>query len=1167
MHRKTLFTVVAIIFAITCFGKHDGGFIRDLTMSFKTAHLEWASKLKDGKINTLFIVARKGGRDVVEVAQRMELGMNGVTTFNALKLAVEDMYESAIEGTTEYEKKQELLKKLGKKYDLYVLGNFSFNSLPSEAQFKVLRQVLNGSGLVFVYPRKTRFEKIFSKPINAEKDILSLVAKIGLPSKISNLSDSVLLKTYQFGKGRIAVIDYCANHGAYYSGQALSVPNMYSERWQAEFENNMVLVMRTMKWAAGRKPAVKISCPALADSPILKQKAQNIDLDLKSDTAFKGEIEFRLRNEFDKIIKNERLACDFKGDLKQAFNIPFLSAGKYYLDVLVTHQGKTDNFGYFAFNINSPVKPLIAMSEVIKHHGPIKADLKFNKVVNASVEVTLSDSPYGRIWFKKIYKLSSKQLHLNINDYYMPTIAGYIKCAVKQNGNTLAVAEKMLFFPNYKLENYLELAWSLVQGTHLGRIEAQQVVDKLGWRAGLTHPSKDGLNARYAALLNQRFVPYTTRISLRKGKNGEVKQHKWFFLPPEERAAQKALNGDESFCRPEVKELWAKGIKHRIKNLSKYGPAIYTLGDENSLAITAGYGKSDKKGFRDFVKQKYGTITNLNKEWGSAYKAFSAVKHYPLKEAKEKKIYAAWFDHQQYMEEMYADMHHFLAKEIKKYDPDAKVGAEGSVPGDLEKTIKGLEFWGPYSNLVMDEVLRSIGGDKIRMLWWGGYVGSHGGRSKYPTQLWKDLLTGNVNGSAWYEASKATSSGVMGADMDLAHYVKVLLPYMLKIQNGLGQLLNTVPLKNDGIAILWSHASDSARLLESKFINPRGSMGYLIRFCYRNALNFDFLTKTRLAKLNNYKVLFLFGASALSQKESSAILEFVSNGGTVIADLNPGILNENLRIMKANQLEKLFGAVTYKSTKEPKLAPLKLNLRFKNKDLSLKAAKANTIVGLKPFTIKPYGKGEAILLNFDFPSVDATCSKNASLDKFMLNLLAELKVKSSVKISGINKKGSIIRVRENKYCTLIGILTDKYEIGKKVTINMDHKKYLYAPGEGFIKYAKSISVNLNQPFKLLACFNEPQEKPQLNLSAQSVKPGEALYLNLLKFKQGTVLLVQIRNPKGKMLTLRKKVIIIDKESKNYAINFAFNDLGGEYTVILTDVASGLKSEKQIKLTK
>jgi hypothetical protein len=466
----------------------------------------------------------------------------------------------------------------------------------------------------------------------------------------------------------------------------------------------------------------------------------------------------------------------------------------------------------------------------------------------------------------------------------------------------------------------------------------------------------------------------------------------------------------------------------------------------------------------------------------------------------------------------------------------------------------------------MNEVLRSLGENKIRMLWWGGYVGSHNGRDEYPTSLWKGLLTGNINGNAWFASTNATSLGLLGSDMDFAHYAKNLITPMIKMQNGLAQLLNTTPLAKDGIAVLWSHASDSARFLDPKFINPRGELETFIRFCYQNGLNFDFLTESKLDKLNDYKVLFLLGASAISDKESIAILKFVKDGGVVIADLSPGILNANLRIMKRNQLQELFGNITYNNTKVPALAPLKLNLRFENEQLLLQAAKANTIADFKQFSVKRYGKGIAILLNFTLSSVNITCDKDASFTKFMLDLLAALKIKSQVKISGINKQNATIRVRKANGNTLVGLLADKRDVGKTAVITLPHQVYIYVPGEGYIKHGESISIKLDKPFKLISCFEKRQEAPPIELSTNSAIPGKPVYLGLGKFKAGTVLFIQLRNPIGKMLTLRKKVLIVDKKTKEYPIYFAFNDTPGNYTLLVTDIASGLKSQKQINLS-
>jgi Beta-galactosidase trimerisation domain len=1166
---KILLIGMIVMTAITGLAKAEGTYLRDLTMDYKTPSLDWAGDSVAGAIKTLFIISRGSSREVIESAQRMKLDFEAVTVFSANKFILESIYENSVAGTTFSEKKQELLDKLNNQYQLFVIGNFDFDLLPVEAKFKLLSQVKAGAGLVFVYPRKTKLKGLFSQPMSGRSEILSLVAKSGLPKKAARLYDKSLLNSYRFGKGRIAVIDYKDNHQSSYEGLTLTVRNNYSRLWWAEYENNLVLVLRAMKWAAGRDADIKLSCPQLADSPVLGQQAQSVTIKTVNRSKAASKLKLRLRNEYNEVLKTTTMGIA-TADGAVKFDLPLLPTGDYYLDVIITRQGEVADFGYLAFTVKSPVKAqLVSSVESIRRHEPVRAELKLNKVLpNASIVVSLFDLPYQREWYRQVIPLNGrKNIAINIADYYLPTVAGYLQCAVVHDGKTLLNIEKTLFFPDYRLEEYLQFTWTCVSEKYLAPIYAAQVVDRLGWRAGLERPTPGGTNGRGAALLNQRFVPYIVRIGLKKGKKGEVIQSDWSYLPPAKRSEPAKLGGDQSFVRAEVKQLWADAIRHRVENLPKYGPAIYTLGDENFFSYDAGFGKYDTPAFRDFLKQKYGSIAKLNLEWGSSFADFSVVPHYTLKEAEAKKIFPAWFDHRQYIEKMYADIHHFLAREIKKYDPDAKVGAEGSVPGDLEQTISELEYWGPYSNLVMDEVLRSIGGEKIRMLWWGGYVGSHGGRNDYPIPLWKDLLTGNVNGNSWFFSFAGKAQSSIAADMSFPEYMQNMLPYLDDLKQGLAQLLIATPLQQQGVALLWSHASASARLLDERFINPSNSAGDFIRFSYRNGVNFDFLTESMIDKLPNYKVLLMFGISAIDKPTAGKISAFVKNGGTVIADMNPGILNEFLRPVKQNQLTELFGNITLDKLAQPAVTVIKLNRKYNGYNIDFTAASALSTPGIEPFTVTQYGKGKAILLNFTLSTAMNSCKDPARFDRFMFNLLNAAGVSSDVKISGVDRLSPHlrIRIREAPGIKVIGILNEVKDIGREVTFKLTNKGYFYLPGSGYVGYGDSLKVKLTSPFQLVNIFDQQQQPPFIKLSSNTVSPGQAVKLQLNSFTPGTILFVRIKNPAGKTLTLRDQVITVTDNSKSVALHFAYTDKPGIYNIKVTDVATGLTTEKKITL--
>ncbi|HOJ39009.1 MAG TPA: hypothetical protein PK644_00910, partial [bacterium] len=160
MMKKIL--LFSLIFPLFAAARHNGDYLHVITTSYVTPHLVWGKPLSTGKIKCLFIVGRQGAREVVELWQRMDLDYEAVTVFHSGLLAMEDMYEGQVEGTTAYEKKKELLTKLEKDYDVFILGNVRFDILPSEVKYRILEKVKNGAGLVFFYNHGTIYKKIFA---------------------------------------------------------------------------------------------------------------------------------------------------------------------------------------------------------------------------------------------------------------------------------------------------------------------------------------------------------------------------------------------------------------------------------------------------------------------------------------------------------------------------------------------------------------------------------------------------------------------------------------------------------------------------------------------------------------------------------------------------------------------------------------------------------------------------------------------------------------------------------------------------------------------------------------------------------------------------------------------------------------------------------------------
>lgn len=1161
---KVILCLFILSFSISSFAKYNGDYLNKITTKYITPHLNWAKPLSKGKIKALFIVPRRPAREVVEIWERMDLDIDAFIVFHSGALAIENMYEGAIEGTTNYEKKQEIIKKIQNKYDVYIFGNVMLDILPSEAKYKILKNVKDGAGLVFFYNNGTKYKKIFSNPTDEAEKISENLSFQGFPSKLRNMEPSKLIKTYKFGKGKIIVIDYPERVSTYWGGLSLTQREDYSGKWKGIYENSMALVAKSILWAADKTPSISVYNNSFSDNCRISQddfNKEKVKISLVGKKGTKGKITIRIRNELNEINYKK----SFKYYLKDgkdliSFYPPFLPSGKYYFDFLVETKNGVDNFGYWTFNINSYIgKASINTDKISYENGEnVKAEITTENPVKDDCEVILqlSDSPYKKIWMKKELSLPAgrKKLNISLTVKDFPTIAGYLECEIVSKKGTLGKVRKELFFPKREKEIFPRVLWD-GSNTWLPEFYEPQILNA-GFTAALNHPTKDGENAKIAAIFNLKFVPYMYRIGLTPDKNGWTQE---FWLRTGNKKNREKYKGDGSFYNPIVQQASKNVILQRIKNLPLYGPLVYSLGDENFYRYGGGYSPSEEKEFKKYLKEKYKNIEKLNKEWETNFESFDNVKHYKIDECRKEKKYAAWFDVRYFIDKEYGDYHHYLTKVIKEVDPYARVGAEGSMPGDLEYTISKLKFWGPYGDKIMNELLRSIGPDKFKTNWWGGYVGSHGGRNSYPYPLWQPLLCGIVNGNSWYSTGPS-SEGFLSVDLSYAKYFSDLLPRLKTLYNGIAQILILNKLRNDGIAIHWSYTSYTASFMDERFFNPKNSTGAFINFAYRNGLNFDFLTTKMIESgdLKNYKILFLFGSSSISDTEKERIENFVKNGGIVVADLNPGILDGYCKYIGKSQLSDVFGA-EIKGKEKFALSSVNVNKEVNGTKISFKADKVFTSPETDVFHINNYGTGHGILLNFNLASALNTSSME-EFDNFLLNLLSTAGIKKQVNITGVSKDSLIVRIRKNPDCDILGILVSKKDIDKKIKIDLRSEKFVYKPEYGFIKKGKTIEEKITEPFIIFSLFDKKVPDIKVKIKNKRIKRGGKIYISLPEMKKGRLIRISIGNEKG---NIYNKVIILKNNS--LLIPVAYNEKTGNYKIEITDVLTGLKAKEKIKL--
>jgi hypothetical protein len=353
--------------------------------------------------------------------------------------------------------------------------------------------------------------------------------------------------------------------------------------------------------------------------------------------------------------------------------------------------------------------------------------------------------------------------------------------------------------------------------------------------------------------------------------------------------------------------------------------------------------------------------------------------------------------------------------------------------------------------------------------------------------------------------------------------------------------------------------------MDDRFFKPTDSAEALMNFCYRRGLNFDLVT-SKMAEsgaLKRYKVLFLFGASALSQTEQKAIKDFAARGGVVIADINPGILDGYLHPLAKSTFAEFFNAPQLNWQPKLELRPVNVKARVREKYFSFAASQAFQAPETPVFRFREWGKGLAILLNFNLGTAQNTAASPQSFDSFLLKLLSLGNVKPAINVSGLSPDQLVVRVRQNKENQVIGILAGKENTGKIMTLHLPETGWVYEVNQGLIHHAAQLQIKMDIPFKVYCVFSHRQKPPALRINTSRISGGQSVSLETAQLDPQGIYRIDVFAPNGRILWRRTHVFMAQNPGNAGAVPFAINDLPGRYRIVLTDVRTGLQSAREV----
>jgi hypothetical protein len=977
---------------------------QSLSSRLVTPHRPWATGYTGGPVRALFFVDPGGWtgdwfapetrmREVVELGQRVDLQADAVffggsTGADFLGLEI---------GRRRAE------RLLARPYQVYVFANARFDRLPPHFQFLIMEQVAQGAGLLCCGPAPTEFlaeDRRLAAPVRWLMD--------GLP-ELDGKAPGEILRAYRLGAGRGVWLDYPA--------YALTPRGEFSYKALAEYDYRLLWVVRCLLWAASREGAVSVCFrPRVQGGPVPQRPSWVIELGRSEAVPARLHVDVTVRRRGDGWVlaldeESVWVYTDRPGALP--VNLPPLRAGAYVLDAVVRSRRGVEGFAATTFDIASPFGiAALLLDQSFAERG---------QRLTGSVALRGAAPPGTRL--RLLYRDAFERV-LHQVDLPVPVVENarvpfeYVPGAHDTIGMR---CEALILFgeadvdgrvaeftvPDRRRGRFNFLQWDTP--TDVLGVYAWQQMRRAGMNLCLLGSFSETKAVPALAASDTAVVPYVTRILDPKDAEGVMQ-------------VRSEDGGNMTLCwndEPAIDEYVRRLVGHQLKR-REHGVFAYSLGDEG---VTMGCCVHPKclAAYRRYLESQYGTIGQLNASWGSDYTAFAEVDLLDRKDnleeaAKAKGQYARWFDRQAFARWNLAHFAGRFGKAFETLDPEAVTGFEGTggFGDDLDAILGTNGFYSPYPG-IGDDIIRSAAPRHLIRANWMGYSKTG---DALADAAWRMVMRGMDSVWFWMWTGVGSYRGYLSPTLDLYPATADLAEEMRPVRQGLGDLLLQSQPVHSGIAVLYSLPSALAHWLDegSGYVGPEATHQTWTRLTSELGLDFRYLTQAMLRqgalRPDEFRVLLLPMAQAVGPDEAAAILAFVEAGGTVVADVRPGLFDAHCKPVDPGTLDGLFG-IRRTRRSGPHCKPLGLNARLGGEALVLETPRSRLdpgieavnaevlgkVEGVPVLLVNTVGRGRAILLNFQVLSDQADESQRVAALAFLRGLYDAVRVVAAVAVT------------------------------------------------------------------------------------------------------------------------------------------------------------------------
>jgi hypothetical protein len=576
------------------------------------------------------------------------------------------------------------------------------------------------------------------------------------------------------------------------------------------------------------------------------------------------------------------------------------------------------------------------------------------------------------------------------------------------------------------------------------------------------------------------------------------------------------------------------------------------------------------------------------------------------------------------MEDAWAGYFANAREAVEEVLPGAQIGYEGSDDGDhaqegkpglnenYYKLSRAMTLNGPYYYAAQLDAVRDFSPPDAHLgggffggyssLWRAGRDGLH-----HRWWIWNTLLRG-ANAVWVFEGYNGLRGDgyfdVVAPDFTFHDHFRADIEEMKRVKAGLGKLLRTSRRPDDGLAVLYSKPSVLLAAFTGGLPEAREAIsaapyvlteaGFQYRFLAAEELDEGLLNKGR------FRALYLPYCQALSPAGVKEVLRFAAAGGTVIADLRPGVADDHGKPYPSGALDALFGvrqdprvpapAREAVGIKEP-LGPLRGKLPEARLDCGLRLDGGRALAqGARApaLVVHEHGKGKAVLFNL------ALCDWTTGNPTYAARFVDREKAAAARELFRLGMARSGLKPEVTLAPDVPGCHVWRYHAGEALVMGLLWDAPAFLPGvtwhnlrevEAAAKERQAVVVRLPRRshvydvfggkylgetdavertvspgvLHLLAALPARVSGVRLELSAAEVKPGAPVEFTLgLEGTRGvgTVFRVEWTDPEGKPVPPYALNLAASQGQARGAVTLALDDRPGRWAVTARDVLTG-----------